>query len=143
MFSSQDCCSSIQPHINCISHHVSPPHLQVVLWHDDRAAPRDVCTGVLAVTMRVISLPQVLVGCTLSERTETTSTNSASLISSQEEKPDERLETENIPAEQHRPHPAPHTEGPLQVIDGLRKQLILRTHTHTHTHTHTQQHQSV
>lgn len=50
---------------------MAPPDLQVVLWHDDGAAAGDVCAGVLAVPMRVISLPQVLVGCTLSETTET------------------------------------------------------------------------
>ena len=46
---------------------VALPDLQVVLRHDDGAAPGDSCTGVLAVAMRVISLPQVLVGCTLSD----------------------------------------------------------------------------
>lgn len=49
----------------------SLPDLQVVLWHYDGATPCDICTGVLAVAMRVISLPQVLVGCTLSEMIET------------------------------------------------------------------------
>lgn len=48
------------------------PDLQVVLWYDDRATSGDVCTRVLAVAMRVISLPQVLVGCTLSERKQAT-----------------------------------------------------------------------
>lgn len=50
---------------------VGLPDLQVVLWHDDRATPCDISTGTLAVAMRVISLPQVLVGCTLSEMIET------------------------------------------------------------------------
>ena len=47
--------------------------LQVVLWNNDRATTGDICTGILAVSMRVISLPQVLVGCTLSDTTQTTS----------------------------------------------------------------------
>lgn len=49
------------------------PDLQVVLWDHDRATAGDVCTCVLTVTVRVISLPQVLVGGTLSEMTGTTS----------------------------------------------------------------------
>lgn len=38
--------------------------LKVVMWYDDGATAGDVCTGFLAVSMRVISLPHVLVGCT-------------------------------------------------------------------------------
>ena len=49
---------------------VALPDLQVVLWHNDGATPGHICAGVLAVAMRVISLPQILVGCTLSERTK-------------------------------------------------------------------------
>lgn len=49
--------------------------LQVMLWNNDRAAPGDICTGVLAVAMRVIFLSHVLVGCTLSDMTQTTSTD--------------------------------------------------------------------
>lgn len=44
------------------------PDLQVVLWHNDRAAPRHLSTGVLAVAVGVVPLPQVLVGGTLSAR---------------------------------------------------------------------------
>lgn len=45
--------------------------LQVVLRDDDGATPGDLCTGLLAITMRVTSLPHVLIGCTLSEDTNT------------------------------------------------------------------------
>lgn len=38
-----------------------------------------------------------------------------------------------IPAEQYRPHSAPDTESPLQVSDGLRKELILERDTWSNT----------
>lgn len=129
---------------------VALPDLQVVLWHNDGATPGDICAGVLAVAMRVISLPQILVGCTLSKRTESFSFSlfrlylTQSVFSGGGGQPvctqsegvimwirAENIVTGHVPAEQHRPHPAAHAEGPLQVIDGLRKQLILRTHTNS------------
>lgn len=54
-----------------LSSAVTPPHLKVVLRHDDGTTAGHVCAGVLAVAMRVTSLPQVMVGCTLSESAET------------------------------------------------------------------------
>lgn len=41
--------------------------LEVVLWDNNRTTAGQVGAGFLAVAVRVISLPQVLVGCTLSE----------------------------------------------------------------------------
>ena len=40
--------------------------LQVLLWNNDRSTSGHICTGALAVSVRVISAPQVLVGRTLS-----------------------------------------------------------------------------
>lgn len=41
--------------------------LEVVLWDNNRTTAGHEGAGFLAVAVRVISLPQVLVGCTLSE----------------------------------------------------------------------------
>lgn len=53
-----------------LSSAVTPPHLKVVLRHNDGTTAGHVCAGALAVAMRVTSLPQVMVGRTLSESAE-------------------------------------------------------------------------
>lgn len=46
---------------------VALPDLQVVLWDNNGTTASHGAAGLLAVAVRVISLPQILVGCTLSK----------------------------------------------------------------------------
>lgn len=56
----------------------STTDLQVVLWHHNGAAAGYISAGVLAVTVRVSSLSQVLIGSTLSEKDSRSKSQSGS-----------------------------------------------------------------